>query len=146
MPSLDFDGDYGRTYRRSIQNSIPGHDVLHELATAAVQSAASDARQVLVVGPGPGDDLPPLLNACPEAALTVLEPSGQMLEQCRHTLADHPGRERCRLLQHTLNEALEGELNGARFDVVVCHNVLHLLPGEEKRSPTVMALKRPPSC
>ena len=146
MPSLDFDGDYGRTYPQSIQNSIPGHDVLHEIALAAVQSAASDARQVLVVGPGPGDDLPPLLNACPEAALTVLEPSGQMLEQCRHTLADHPGRERCRLLQHTPNEALEGELNGARFDVVVCHNVLHLLPGEEKRSPTVMALKRPPSC
>ena len=132
MPSLDFDGDYGRTYRQSIQNSIPGHDVLHEIALAAVQSAASDARQVLVVGPGPGDDLPPLLNACPEAALTVLEPSGQMLEQCRHTLADHPGRERCRLLQHTLNDALEGELNGTRFDVVICHNVLHLLPGEEQ--------------
>jgi len=132
MPSLDFDGDYGRTYRQSIQNSIPGHDVLHEISLAAVESAASDARQVLVVGPGPGDDLPSLLNACPEAALTVLEPSGKMLEQCRHTLADHPGRERCRLLQHTLNEALEGKLNSARFDVVVCHNVLHLLPGEEQ--------------
>jgi len=86
MPSLDFDGDYGRSYRQSIQNSIPGHDVLHEIAAAAVRSLASDARQVLVVGPGPGDELLPLLNACADAALTVLEPSAQMLEQCRHTL------------------------------------------------------------
>ena len=46
MPSLDFDGDYGRSYRQSIQNSIPGHDVLHEIAAAAVRSLASDAQQV----------------------------------------------------------------------------------------------------
>ena len=135
MPSLDFDGDYGRTYRQSIQNSIPGHDVLLEIATAAVQCSAGDARQVLVVGPGPGDELPPLLNACPEAALTVVEPSVRMLEQCRHTLADLPGRERCRLLQRTLSEALEAELHGIRFDLVVCHNVLHLL---ESDAQTVM--------
>ena len=127
MPSLDFDGDYGRSYRQSIQNSIPGHDVLHEIAAAAVRSLASDAQQVLVVGPGPGDELPPLLNACADAALTVLEPSAQMLEQCHHTLADHPGSARCRLLQQSLNGALESELTGARFDLVVCHNVLHLL-------------------
>lgn len=132
MPSLDFEGDYGRIYRQSIQNSIPGHEVLHEIAVAAVQSTASDAQQVLVVGPGPGDELPPLLNACRDAVLTVLEPSAQMLEQCRHTLADHPGSARCRLLQQSLNGALESELTGARFDLVVCHNVLHLLPGEEQ--------------
>ena len=47
MPSLDFDGDYGRTYRKSIQDSIPGHDVLHEIARAAIQTAASDAQRVL---------------------------------------------------------------------------------------------------
>ena len=48
--SLDFDGEYGRTYRKSIQDSIPGHDVLHEIARAAIQATASDAQQVLVVG------------------------------------------------------------------------------------------------
>ena len=132
MPSLDFDGDYGRSYRKSIQDSIPGHDVLQEIARAAIHSTSSDAQQVLVVGPGPGDDLPQLLNACGHAALTVLEPSELMLEQCRKTLSDHPGSRRCRLLLSTLNEALEGELNGARFDLVVCHNVLHLLRSDEQ--------------
>ena len=134
MPSLDFDGDYGRSYRKSIQDSIPGHDVLHEIARAAIHSTSSDAQQVLVVGPGPGDELPELLNACGDAALTVLEPSELMLEQCRKTLSNHPGSNRCRLLPCSLNEALGGELNGARFDLVVCHNVLHLLPSEEQNA------------
>ena len=132
MPSLDFDGEYGRTYRKSIRDSIPGHDVLHEIARAAIKATASDAKQVLVVGPGPGDELPNLLNACADAELTVLEPSELMLEQCRKTLADHPGRSRCRLLPCTLNEALEGELSGTRFDLVVCHNVVHLLRSDEQ--------------
>ena len=132
MPSLDFDGDYGRTYRKSIQDSIPGHEVLHEIARAAIRASSSDAQQVLVVGPGPGDELPELLNACGDAALTVLEPSELMLEQCRKTVADYPGNSRCRLLPCTLKAALEGQLKGARFDLVVCHNVLHLLPYEEQ--------------
>ena len=118
MPSLDFDGDYGHSYRKSIQDSIPGHDVLHEIARAAIHSTSSDAQQVLVVGPGPGDELPHLLHACGHAALTVLE--------------NHSGSSRCRLLPCTLTQALEGELNGTRFDLVVCHNVLHLLRSEEQ--------------
>ena len=134
MPSLDFDGEYGRTYRKSIQDSIPGHDVLHEIARAAIKATASDAQQVLVVGPGPGDELPHLLNACADAELTVLEPSELMLEQCRKTLSDHHGRSRYRLLPCTLNAALDGELKGARFDLVVCHNVLHLLPHDEQNA------------
>ena len=132
MPSLDFDGDYGRTYRKSIQDSIPGHDVLHEISRAAIQATASEAQRVLVVGPGPGDELPALLNACADAAVTVLEPSELMLEQCRRTLADHPGSSRCRLLPSTLDEALKGELSGTRFDLVVCHSVIHLLRSDEQ--------------
>ena len=116
MPSLDFDGEYGRTYRKSIQDSIPGHDVLHEIARAAIQATASEAQRVLVVGPGPGDELPALLNACADAAVTVLEPSELMLEQCRRTLADHPGSSRCRLLPSTLDEALKGELTQCTAD------------------------------
>ncbi len=87
---------------------------------------------MLVVGPGPGDALPALLNACADAGVTVLEPSELMLEQCRKTVADHPGSRRCQLLLSTRDEALKSELKGARFDLVVCHNVVHLLPCEEQ--------------
>ena len=55
MPSLDFDGDYGLHYRQSIQHSVPGYDVLNEIAAAAIRATSANARHVLVVGPGPGD-------------------------------------------------------------------------------------------
>lgn len=67
MSPLDFDGDYGRSYRQSIQHSIPGYDVLHEIAAAAVNATSAKADSVLVVGPGPGDELVTLLSSCPDA-------------------------------------------------------------------------------
>lgn len=36
-PGLDFDGEYGRTYRWSIRNSVPGYDSLIEISTAALK-------------------------------------------------------------------------------------------------------------
>ena len=86
----DFDGDYGRTYRKSIQDSIPGHDVLHEIARAAIRASSSDAQKVLVVGPGPGDELPGTCSTPVLTELMVLEPSELMLEQCRKTVARSP--------------------------------------------------------
>ncbi len=132
MPNLDFDGDYGRTYCTSIRDSVPGYDVLHEIATAAVHCVAIPVRRVLVVGPGPGDELVPLLSAFAEAEVVVVEPSGQMLEACKHKIASLPGVERCRFLHASLTEARSGELDGAHFDLVLCHNVLHLMASAEQ--------------
>lgn len=132
MSSLDFDGDYGRHYRRSIQHSIPGYDVLHEIAAAAVNATAADARRVLVVGPGPGDELVTLLSGCPEAEVTVIEPSAQMLDQCLHAIADHPRAGHCRWLQSTFADAYKTSLQPKHFDLVVCHSVIHLMPPGEQ--------------
>jgi tRNA (cmo5U34)-methyltransferase len=132
MPSLDFDGDYGRHYRQSIQHSVPGYDVLNEIAAAAIRATSVNAQHVLVVGPGPGDELLPLLDSCPEADVTVIEPSAQMLEQCRSTLSGYLGLERCRFLQSTLADALSTDFHQQQFDLVVCHNVLHLLPAVDQ--------------
>ena len=129
---LDFDGDYGRSYRQSIQHSIPGYDVLHEIAAAAVNATSAKADSVLVVGPGPGDELVTLLSSCPDAEVTVIEPSAQMLAQCQSSIMDHAGAERCRWIQSTLAEAYNSSLHPSRFDLVVCHSVLHLLPAAEQ--------------
>ena len=132
LSALDFDGDYGRHYRQSSQNSIPGHDVLHEIAIAAVNATSAMANRVLVVGPGPGDELIPLLNSCPEAEVTVIEPSAQMLELCERSVAAHAGAQRCRFLRSTLADALHTGLQANRFDLVVCHNVIHLVAPAEQ--------------
>lgn len=129
---LDFDGDYGRSYRQSIQHSIPGYDVLHEIAAAAVNATSTKAGSVLVVGPGPGDELVSLLSSCPDAEVTVIEPSAQMLSQCQKVITDHAGAERCRWIQSTLDDAYKSSLQSSRFDLVVCHSVLHLVPAAEQ--------------
>ena len=132
MSALDFDGDYGRHYRQSSQNSIPGHDVLHEIAIAAINTTSAHASHVLVVGPGPGDELIPLLDSCPEAEVTVIEPSAQMLELCADSVADHAGAKRCRFQQNSLADALLTGLQPNGFDLVVCHNVIHLVAPAEQ--------------
>ena len=132
LSALDFDGDYGRHYRQSSQNSIPGHDVLHEIAIAAVNATSAMASRVLVVGPGPGDELIPLLNSCPEAEVTVIEPSAQMLELCKRSVAAHAGAQRCSFQQSSLVDALLTGLQPNGFDLVVCHNVIHLVAPAEQ--------------
>lgn len=132
LSSLDFDGEYGRSYRQSIQHSIPGYDVLHEIAAAAVNTTSAKADSVLVVGPGPGDELVTLFSSCPNADVTVVEPSAQMLGQCRSSIIDSNGAERCRWIQSTLDQAYKSSLQSSRFDLVVCHSVLHLVPAAEQ--------------
>ena len=126
MSSLDFDGDYGHTYTKSIRHSVPGYDVLHEIAIAAVRSTVATAHRVLVVGPGPGEQLNDLLNACPDAQFFVLEPSEQMLDACRKAVTAAADRERCMLIQGALDEATVSSLGPEDFNLVICHNVLHL--------------------
>ena len=132
MPPLDFDGDYGRSYAKSIRHSVPGYDVLHEIALATIHNMASKASHILVVGPGPGEQLPPLLRACPKAELTVLEPSQQMLSFCKQTIANIEGRERCVFIEGELNQAMLESLSPMTWDLVVCHNVLHLFEADKQ--------------
>jgi tRNA (cmo5U34)-methyltransferase len=131
MTSLDFDGDYGRTYARTIRNSIPAYDALLEIATAALAANGTAASSALVVGPGLGEELPGMLAALPEATFTLLEPSEQMARGCASVIAREGAGDRCRLLALRLEEA--GPLEGEPFDVVVCHHVLHLMHPEQQR-------------
>jgi tRNA (cmo5U34)-methyltransferase len=134
MPSdrlgFDFDGDYGRTYRQSIRNSLPGYDALIEIAAAALQQAVPQAASILVVGPGLGEELVPLLTALPQTRFTLLEPSTQMREACTREIAAAGAVARCELLAQSLEPGLDTP--GEPFDAVVCHNVLHLMPPERQ--------------
>ena len=132
VSQLDFEAEYGRKYRTSIQHSIPGHATLLEIGAAAIGDAAPAARRILVVGPGPGDELPQLLNACPKAEFVVLEPSAQMLQTSLDTLRGHSGFERCQWLPKTLEEAVSSGLLHGDFDGVISHNVLHLMAADQQ--------------
>lgn len=127
---LDFDGEYGRTYRWSIRNSVPAYDSLIEISAAALQHAVPQAASVLVVGPGLGEELVPLLTALPQTRFTLLEPSIQMRESCTREIAAAGAAARCELLAQSLEAGLDPP--GGPFDAVVCHNVVHLSPPESQ--------------
>jgi len=131
MTTLDFDGDYGRTYARTIRLSIPAYDALLEIGSATLAALTPEAPTALIVGPGLGEELPGIFAALPQARFTLLEPSEQMRRSCAAVIAREGAMERCRLLEHTLEQA--GALADEPFAVVICHHVLHLMRPEAQR-------------
>jgi len=127
---LDFDGDYGRTYRQTIRNSVPGYDALIEIAAAALEQAVPQAASILVVGPGLGEELVPLLTALPQSSFTLLEPSAQMRAACTREIDAAGAAARCELIARSVEPGVDPL--GGPFDTVVSHNVLHLMPPERQ--------------
>ncbi len=109
MPALDFDGDYGRTYARTIRLSIPAYDSLLEIGAFTLAALAPQAATALIVGPGLGEELPGLFAALPAARFTLLEPSEQMRRGCAEVIEREGAAERCTLLGQTLQEAGQRE-------------------------------------
>ena len=95
---------------------MPGYDTLHEIGLAAVRMTSSQSLKALVVGPGPGENMPSLLEACPKARFTLLEPSEQMLAFCKESIDGVDGMHRCHLQQNGLMEACKTSLKEAIFD------------------------------
>lgn len=126
MTSLDFDGDYGRTYDISIRTTIPAYDAILEIGAACLTALLPEARSALVVGPGTGAELPALLRALPQATFTLVEPSARMREAAARHLAGC--EERVRWIAAPLEEA--EELGPQRFEAVIAQNVVHLFAAE----------------
>ncbi len=140
MALLDFDGDYGRTYNERIRQLIPAYDANFELAAATAAALHPQAQRVLVVGVGTGTELPGLLAALPEATFTLVEPSEQMRGFCNDLLARIDTTERVVWGQDHLDAGADG-----RFEVVISHNVLHVLaPAEQEQLLRQMAARVAP--
>jgi tRNA (cmo5U34)-methyltransferase len=129
MALLDFDGDYGRTYNARIRRLIPAYDAIFELAAATAAALHPEAQRVLVVGAGTGTELPALLEALPQARFTLVEPSEQMRGFCDELIARIGASERVAWGPDHLDACCDGI-----FEVVISHNVLHVLaPAEQEQ-------------
>lgn len=132
MRNIDFEGDYGRQYREKVHTWLPGYDLLHETAVIAVQALKPDAKTILSVGPGPGDETASFLEVCPKATATLVEPSEQMQVTLHRTLARYHDSREITYLRLSLDQAASSVLEGLTFDVVACHSLLHLIEGPAK--------------
>jgi hypothetical protein len=120
---LDFEGAYGQQYRRNIRTLIAGYDTHLELAADAVAASVPEQGQVLVVGPGWGDELELLFAQRPDLRLTLVEDSPAMLENCRQRLREWGREAQVCLIGSSLEAA---DLEPQQFQGVVALNVLHL--------------------
>ena len=127
MQQLDFEGDYGRDYKRDIRRFIPAYDAILELGTATLRALASESNQALVVGPGAGEELAGIVQALPHAHITMIEPSPQMRSFCERALKDCGAAQRTAWGPNALSDVAN------QFDVVICHHVIHLMPAAEQR-------------
>ena len=140
MALLDFDGDYGRTYNARIRRLIPAYDAIFELAAATAAALHPEAQRVLVVGAGTGTELPALLEALPQARFTLVEPSEQMRGFCNELLASIGASDRVAWGADYLDACADGT-----FEVVISHNVLHVLaPAEQEQLLRQMAARVAP--
>ena len=131
MALLDFDGDYGRNYDARIRCLIPAYDAIFELAAATAAALQPEARGVLVVGAGTGAELPALLQALPRARFTLVEPSEQMRGFCDERIAKLGAADRVNWGADNL-AANHRSKTEPGFEVVISHNVLHVLPPTEQ--------------
>lgn len=123
---LDFDGNYGRDYDATIRILIPAYEAIVEIAAASLTALVPQAASVLVVGPGSGSELPAMLAALPKAHFSLIEPSAQMRGFCERVIATAQASNRVQWGPERLEP---GRTWGqGAFDVVVSHNVLHLMP------------------
>jgi tRNA (cmo5U34)-methyltransferase len=118
----------GRTSSRAVRrlrvqsDMVPGRqDVLTLIAEIAASAAAPP--RVLDLGCGDGEVSAAILARRPEAAVTLVDISEDMLEHARERLRGAPGLE---VVRHDLREGLPASMRGP-FDAVVSCFTLHNL-------------------
>ncbi|MEB3275739.1 MAG: class I SAM-dependent methyltransferase [Cyanobacteriota bacterium] len=135
---IDFDGDYGRSYDATIRTLIPAYEAIMEIAAASLRALVPEASTVLVVGAGSGSELPPMLAALPQAHFSLVEPSGQMRSFCQRVIAAAQAVDRVQWGPERLEP--DQSWGHEAFDVVVSHNVLHLMPPSEQQDLLMLML------
>lgn len=102
-------------------------DNLHFLIGLVLKELPARSR-VLCAGVGTGAEILALSEVFPEWTFVGVDPSGGMLEVCRHRLAEAGILERCELVEGYVQDAPPGEA----FDAALSIFVAHFVPREDR--------------
>lgn len=121
--------DKASGYDRQWAKTAPIGDCLHFLLDAVFAELPSDAR-ILCVGAGTGRDLLHLASVFPGWRFTAVDPSGNMLNECRRKAEDAGVESRCRFHEGYL-DSLPGDES---FDAATCFLVSQFILDPEERA------------
>jgi tRNA (cmo5U34)-methyltransferase len=129
----DYYAEFSAGYAEKIRQLVPRYDEMLETILDLLQLAHPGG--VLDIGAGVGNVSDQVLRGFPEAHVTALDASPEMLEQARTLLAPHGTR--ASVVRHDI----AGYSPGRSFDAVFSNLVLHNLPPDTRRE-TLGAIRR----
>ncbi len=129
----DYYAEFSTGYAEKIRQLVPRYDEMLETILDLLQLALP--RAVLDIGAGTGNVSDQVLRGFPEARVTALDASPEMLQQARTLLAPHGTR--VTVVRHDI----AGYAPERSFDAVFSNLVLHNLPPDTRRE-TLGAIRR----
>jgi tRNA (cmo5U34)-methyltransferase len=124
-----FDTAESEQYDTKIVRRVPGYELLHEVAAAALAALLPDRAHVLLVGVGTGSELLRLLAAQPTWEFTALDASVQMLERAKARVAKERPQASVKWVTAQLGDPAAQGVFGC-FDGALSLLVSHFVPGE----------------
>ncbi len=121
---FNFDADFGERYDEFVRTFVPGYEALFNMSLALLQTELGPRAKVLVVGSGTGAELLTFGKTMPRWTFTAVEPSPQMMGQCKAKVEQAQLADRVELHQGYLDEISTGE----QFDAATLILVLHFVP------------------
>lgn len=81
-----FDEARATAYDNRIRRIVPGYGALHEVLSSTLETKLGPEAHLLVVGAGTGTEIMEMGRAQPDWHFTAVDPSSDMLEQCRRRM------------------------------------------------------------
>lgn len=116
-------------YTRVQSEMVPGRSEVLSLIATLVAACPSPRPSFLDLGCGHGDVTAEILKAAPEASVTMVDFSGEMLRRAGERFANN---DRVSILEQDLNSGLPAALAESRFDAVVSCFALHHIELENR--------------
>ena len=123
---FNFDTRFGAQYDDFVRTFVPGYDSLFSMILALLQTELGPKATVLVAGSGTGKELLTFGRKMPRWTFTAIDPSPQMVEQCRVKLEQENLIGRVDLRQGYVDDLPAAEL----YDAATLVLVLHFVPDD----------------
>ncbi len=111
MTNTPFEKENAASYAARPPRQVPGFDSLHRMVSMLLAERAPAAGRILVLGAGGGLELKAMADAHPGWSFDGIDPSPDMLDLARQTVAGHA--ERVRLVEGYVDSAPAGPYDGA---------------------------------
>ncbi len=121
---FNFDAEFGARYDQFVRTTIFGYDSLFKMILALFQTRLGAEARVLDVGCGTGSAMLAWGQAMPGWTFTGVDPSAQMLQQCRAKLEQAGLSDRVELRHGYAGDLPAGE----QYDAAAMVLVMHFIP------------------